>query len=95
MQLPFLVDAWPVPDILLLNEQNMRQGCIGFPRIRLVGSSHSASEWAEDTDGHASDALANLLDLLDHAVALMRVSIFNFRWMPLVICSLYLIMQWV
>ena len=45
----------------------------------------------EDTDGHASDALANLLDLLDHAVALMIVSIFNFRWIPLqtILATLY------
>ena len=67
----------------------MREGWIGFPCIRQAGFSVKV----EDADGHASDALANLLDLLDHAVALMRVSIFNFRWMPLLICSLYLIMQ--
>ena len=71
----FLVDAWSVPHILLHNEQNLREGCIGFPRRRLVGFSAKV----EDADGHASDALANLMDLLDHAVALMRVSIFNLR----------------
>ena len=39
------------------------------------------------------DALANWLTLLDHAVASMKVNIFNFLWISYLICSLYLMIQ--
>ena len=49
----FLVDAWSVPHILLHNEQNLQEGCIGFPRRRLVGFSAKVED-AENKDNGGS-----------------------------------------